>query len=116
MALPPILCVRESEFGIRKGTTQADFDISFSPFSSRAKKDLRRLFLTSATVASTSRVSEVVIVWRTMGCSLPIFTLPMVTVLFIFKRLGEEREGRRNECFFSSSEPCQRTRRGCCCV
>ena len=69
-------------------------------------KALRRLFhllgwffrpgifsrgLTSATVASTSRVSEVVIVWRTMGCSLPIFTLPMVTVL---RRGRAKKRGR----------------------
>lgn len=44
---------------------------------------------TSATVASTSRVSEVVMVWRTMGCSEPSLTLPTVTVL----RMEGERKG-----------------------
>ena len=47
---------------------------------------------TSATVASTSRVSEVVIVWRTMGWSEPILTLPMVTVLRV--GIGRRRRGQ----------------------
>lgn len=45
---------------------------------------------TSATVASTSRVSEVVMVWRTMGCSEPSLTSPTVTVL---RMEGERKVG-----------------------
>ena len=78
------------ESGSRCGDrTEPDFaGNAASRFSSPARKtalrprgEITRGRRTSATVASTSRVSEVVMVWRTMGCSEPSLTSPMVTVL-----------------------------------
>jgi hypothetical protein len=59
-----------------------------------ARGEITRGRRTSATVASTSRVSEVVMVWRTMGCSEPSLTSPTVTVLRR-KRGRDVSRGRR---------------------